>query len=73
MVVTCSMARRFAQKMQLFDESDERNDDTTSSRDHEREDKTVEYRIYPAEGNIFCENSIGENEISQPASFFRRK
>ncbi len=33
---------------QLFDEPDEKNDDATSGRDHEGENKTVGWRIYPA-------------------------
>ncbi len=36
------MARRFAQKKQLFDEPDEKSDDATSVRDHEGENKKVE-------------------------------
>ncbi len=41
-VVTCSMARRFAQKKQLFDEPDEKSDDAISGHDHEGENKKVE-------------------------------
>ncbi len=51
-VVTCSMPRRFALKKQLFDEPDEKNDDAISGRDHEGENKTEEWRIYPAESQF---------------------
>ncbi len=36
------MARRFAQKKQLFDEPDEKSDDAISGHDHEGENKKVE-------------------------------
>ncbi len=36
------MARRLAQKKQLFDEPDEKSDDAISGYDHEGENKRVE-------------------------------
>ncbi len=35
------MARRFAQKKQLFDEPEEKHDDATSDRDNEGENETM--------------------------------
>ncbi len=63
------MARRFAQKRQIFDEPDEKNEDATSDRDHEGENKTVDRRIYPAEGYI-CREKFYRQELYQPAVFF---
>ncbi len=62
------MARRFAQKKQLFDESDEKNDGATSGRDHEGENKTAELRIYLARGQ-FCRGKFHGREINQLAVF----
>ncbi len=56
------MARRFAQKKQLFDEPDEKGDDATAGRDHEDESKTVERRINCAEGNI-CRGKFHRREL----------
>ncbi len=35
------MTRQFAQKKQLLDKPDEKNNDATSGRDHDGENKTV--------------------------------
>ncbi len=53
------MARRFAPKKQLFGEPDEKNDDTTSCRDYEGEDKSEEYILRKVISAV--ENSVGEN------------
>ncbi len=42
MVFTCSISQRFVQEKQLFDEPGEKNDDATSGRDHEVENKKVD-------------------------------
>ncbi len=46
------MAQQFARKKTLFYEPDEKNDDATSGRDPEGANKTVEWKIYSAEGHI---------------------
>ncbi len=65
---TCSMARRFAQKEQLFNGENKKNDDETSGGDHEGKDRTVNWRIYPAEGHI-CRGKFRRREVDQPTAF----
>ncbi len=63
------MVRQFAQKKPLFDESGEKNDDATSDRDHESENKTVECKHTPRKVISAVANSKGENSICPPSSF----
>ncbi len=58
------MARRFAQKKQLFGEPDEKTGDATSGRDHEVGSKTLEGGIYPAEVHI-CRGKLQRRGVCQ--------
>ncbi len=62
------MAQQFVQKKTLLYESAEKNDDATSSRDHEGENKTVEWKTNPEEGHI-CRGKFHRRELDPPAVF----
>ncbi len=51
----------------LFNETNEKSDDATSER--QGENKTVEWRIYTAEGHSCC-GEIQRQELDPPAVFF---
>ncbi len=57
------MARQFAQKKPLSFEPDVMNNDSTSGRDHQSENKTAEWKPYSEEGHIH------RRELDPPAIF----
>ncbi len=62
------MAGRYTQQKQLLDKPDEKNYDATQGCDYEGENKTVEWRIYPAKGHI-SRGEFHSRELDHSAVF----